>query len=330
MNNMKDIAVYKLDCIYDDPRYEGFSFGGAPSLLGKGCLDDDFLPDNPWLDWDATRLTSLWKPPKVLGRVRSFNDYPCVDTMPAFSQRAVDVLRDMLEPNGELLPLISDVGTYYAYNITTIANILNHDKSEIEWFDDSDSKSERPMCIDRYEFFPDRINGLTIFRLPETATEVFVTSDFVSRVRDAGLKGFDFAKLWPFPRGVDWEELHKKEEIEQMRRGLPKGQTLKGNTVIIILTLKAARPAKEERKRVNALMEQLDAILVDHKSDAPAVGNLEGSKFVKGECRLYFSCPDAEKLAKTLNTWVKNVKWDGDVTVLKQKSPFDESDFYET
>src|SRR5437899_2637605 len=102
----ESINIYQLQPVLDDPRFEGFAYEDSPSLRGKFSLVEDFLPDST-TGWAAPHLARIWKPLKVIGRVRPFNDYPCISLMiPAFSERAVASLRDFLEPNGELLPLI--------------------------------------------------------------------------------------------------------------------------------------------------------------------------------------------------------------------------------
>jgi hypothetical protein len=135
---MPENALYNLDPITDDPEFAGFRFVREESLRGQGRLTWDFDPDDVQTKgraWTVTRMAPTWKPQPVLGRVQPHNDYPCVNlTVPAFNRRAVDALRDFLEPNGELLPLVSSVGEYYAYNITTVVDCLDHERSEIEWF----------------------------------------------------------------------------------------------------------------------------------------------------------------------------------------------------
>ena len=80
-------------------------------------------------NWTVPPLAPFWTPQRVIGQVRPFNDYPCVDLIvPAFSRKAVDALRNLLEPNGELLPLVAEVGEYFAYNITTVADILDQNE----------------------------------------------------------------------------------------------------------------------------------------------------------------------------------------------------------
>jgi hypothetical protein len=92
------------------------------------------------------------------------------------------------------LYLVSSVGEYDAYNITTVADILDHDRSDIIWFDE---KHDLALRIRRYECIPEELTGLSIFRLVEMCSSTFVTQVFVDRVREHGLQGFRFTRLWP-------------------------------------------------------------------------------------------------------------------------------------
>jgi hypothetical protein len=192
--------LYLLEGFVDIPEFEGFGFGNAKSFRGKGRLAFDFSPDDiptKGRAWTVTRMAPTWVPPRVRGRVSPSNDYPCINlSIPAFSRRAVDALRDFLEPNGELLPLVSSVGEYYAYNVTTVVDVLDHERSDIDWYND---KHDTAFEIRRYECLPGRLTGLSIFRLVENSVSTFVHQVFVDRVRQHGLRGFDFTRLWPPP-----------------------------------------------------------------------------------------------------------------------------------
>jgi hypothetical protein len=129
-----------------------------------------------------------------------------------FSRKAVDALYDMLEANGEILPLIFEgkENEYFAYNVLTVSNAVDEEKSEIDRRQDG-----RFSHIKRYEFDPAQTAGLTIFktwenkspRVPNSHTyvsvEVFVTDPFVKRVQEAGLFGFDFDLKWRGPTADD-------------------------------------------------------------------------------------------------------------------------------
>lgn len=118
-------------------------------------------------------------------------DYPICEE-PAFSERAVDVLRDILEANGELLPVSCPQGDYWLYNVTRLLQALDYDNSDVYYFDNS----RRVMSIDRYAFNDEAIGEIPIFKLADWPT-VFplVTESFVDRVRKHSLLGFDFKLL---------------------------------------------------------------------------------------------------------------------------------------
>jgi hypothetical protein len=129
-----------------------------------------------------------------------------------FSRKAVDALYNLLEANGEILPLIFEgkENEYFAYNVLTVSNAVDEEKSEIHRHPDGDFS-----YIKRYEFDPTQTAGLTIFktwenkspRVPNSHTyvsvEVFVTDPFVKRVQEAGLFGFDFRLKWSGPTADD-------------------------------------------------------------------------------------------------------------------------------
>ncbi len=111
------------------------------------------------------RLKDTWKEPAVVGRVGAYNDFPCINMYyPAFSQRACDALRDLLEPNGELLPIRSNVGVkYYFYNITTVVDALAVEKCDVFWLKPGVTAGE----IEVYAFHREKLAGLSIFYLYE-------------------------------------------------------------------------------------------------------------------------------------------------------------------
>jgi hypothetical protein len=117
-------------------------------------------------------------------------DFPSlIGHIPVFSQRAAEALGDMLEPNGQLLPLDCGRGVYYAYNVTKLVDALDEEQSEIVRF-----SSGRIMDIRRYALAGEGLDeGLTIFKLSVTPLlRVFVTGRFVEAVELSGLVGFTF------------------------------------------------------------------------------------------------------------------------------------------
>jgi len=240
--------------------------------------------------------------------------------LPAFSQRACDVLRDMLEPNGELLPIRSPVGIpFYFYNITTVVDALDVKTSDCFWYNE-------PILtggIDYFSFRPERLGGLSIFRIYEHPVATLVTSEFVRRVRDAGLNGFNLRKIWPLPSDVNWRNQQKPEMRSQT-------DGLKRHTIVIQWPLSDKRPNAGERKRLKRLEDELDAQLIVSSLDAPFLGWYEGSDKVAGEFRMFLSCPDADRLEEHLRPWLTCLEWSESVRVVKRYGQMHDSDASES
>lgn len=325
-------ALFKLEHITDDPRFEGFAFVRGRSLRGDGILDDDFMPNNiptKGRKWTAPRLSGVWVPQPVAGRVRKANDYPCVNmSIPAFSRRAVDALRDYLETNGELLPLVTKVGEYFAFNVTKVADVLNHQRSKIEWLGESHVSA---LEIGRYECIADRLKGLSIFRLVEECSSTFVTQCFVDRVFEHGLQGFHFIKVWPLPRGKSWRDEDQPVQSSQSTRSESRESPSPiGNTVVLLLATDGARPTKLERQRIDDLMNDLDSTLYDPTAkDSEFLGSVHGHEHTDGAFRVFLTCPNADLLVRRLRPLLRKLNWRNQTTLLKRYGEFDDPDCLE-
>lgn len=111
--------------------------------------------------------------------------------VPVFNARAADLLRPLLIDNGELLPLLCDEGSYFAYNVTTVLDALDLEKSSIIRF-----ASGRIMDITRHEFLQAKVTH-SIFKIPQVPwMEVFVTDEFRDAVSQHRLTGFTFKLVW--------------------------------------------------------------------------------------------------------------------------------------
>jgi hypothetical protein len=315
-------AIYKLEPILDNPKYEGFGMGDRPSLRGKRNryedLDLDF--DSATGEWVAPRLSIIWKPVRVTGRVRPFNDFPCLGlTYPVFSQRAVDVLRDVLLPNGELLPLITSVGSYFLFNCTTIVDIVDFERSKLDYLN-----KNTILEIDHLNVHEDRLTDLSIFQIRKYPGRCCVTDGVARRIRDAKLDGIELRKLWPLPEDVpSWLHRKRPECHDELTRQLAsESRPIKGNAVVLRLALKGEQPSPNERSRVEEIANELDGMLVNPRSNAKYFGNLEITEFVSGEARFFFSCPDADDLAQKLKPWVKTLRWDSQKWLTKRYGEF--------
>ncbi|SFH80401.1 imm11 family protein [Planctomicrobium piriforme] len=314
-------AIYKLESISDNPKFEGFGMGEQPSLMGRRDRYDDLRTeyDSKAKEWKTSRLAEIWEPLRVLGRVRPFNDFPCVMDIPAFSVRAVEVLRDILEPNGELLPLDTSVGSYYLFNCMTVADIIDFERSKIDFLN-----KQTILDIDHLEVYEDRLDGLSIFQMRKYPNRCLVTDSVARRIREAKLEGFEFQKMWPLPTDVYWM-MHRKDprcHDELTAQPATESRPIKGNTVVLRLALEGVIPSVVEEARFETIADELDALLVNPHRNAKYFGNLEITEFVPGEARFFLSCPDADELAKKLKPWAKTLDWPGEKWLLKRYGEF--------
>ena len=121
-------------------------------------------------------------------------DLSSVGTTPLLSLRAVKVLDDLLTDAGELLPVLTSIGSYFAYNVTRTVSALDREQTEAEWLD-----SDRILADHRLAFRPDVVEGLSFFRIPELLGRQFMTEVPADRIRRAAFRGFDLAPIWRSP-----------------------------------------------------------------------------------------------------------------------------------
>jgi hypothetical protein len=100
-------------------------------------------------------------------------------------------LRDMLEANGELLPMDGDDGTeLFAFN-AQVVDALDEERSDVARF-----SSGEILEIRKPVFRTEALRDVDIFRLPGRGGETFVSERFVQRVQEAGLQGLSFLEVW--------------------------------------------------------------------------------------------------------------------------------------
>jgi hypothetical protein len=177
------------------------------------CKDEKDV--KKFMYWHGQPLAHMWKvieveiPEEDLEAWES--DFPGFGGTPTFSQRAVETLRDVLEGNGELLPVKRDSQTYFCYNVTNIVDAL----------DPTESTFDEYGAVETHCFSSRKVKDQLIFKLPHllpkevklpwphikdrrwlppgrqvTQHDVYVSDVFVQRVRAADLRGFEFERVW--------------------------------------------------------------------------------------------------------------------------------------
>jgi len=109
------------------------------------------------------------------------------------------VLKDYLKKE-ELLPVDcefdQDYGRYHALNVLTVLDCLDLENSEYNTVPDGEG-GEIIMFIRKYALKKDVIEGIDLFKIRERKeTFIYVSQNFVDRVNEHGLTGFDFSLIW--------------------------------------------------------------------------------------------------------------------------------------
>ena len=129
-------------------------------------------------------------------------DFPQLSStsIPIFSSRAIDALRDLLERNGEILPTTCGGDQLFFFNVTRVIDAFDESNSEVIRY----RATSEIARVARYFFLEERLAGAVIFKIPQfPVSRVFVTDPFVERVRSTGLTGFWFPRLWsPDPKAL--------------------------------------------------------------------------------------------------------------------------------
>jgi hypothetical protein len=106
--------------------------------------------------------------------------------------RAASVLRDLCLQAGELLPLTCPEADLVAWNVTTVVDALDEEKSKLIRF-----PGGRVMSIQQHCFKPPTLEGVVAFRIPQVRTAIFLSPEFAERAKAARLTGTAFHETWP-------------------------------------------------------------------------------------------------------------------------------------
>lgn len=164
---------------------------------------DWLIPTDPdefeyFFGLDGTPITAWhypeFRPIERQESISLYSDFPWFgEHAPLVRRPAVAALGDTLRQYGQLLPLGGEEAWFF--NVTVIIDALDREQSEIAYFDDGTI-----LAIEHFEFKPDRLEGVEVFKLPIRASPVFVDARFVERVRQAGLQCVGFDHIWQSAR----------------------------------------------------------------------------------------------------------------------------------
>jgi hypothetical protein len=138
-------------------------------------------------------------------------------------------------------------------------------------------------------------------------------STLKEKAESAGLNGFYFIKIWPFPEGESWERM------ETLRRRSSRGKTepMKGQCLTISLKLERGKPTEAQESWVRELAFQLEEFLNEgaDSQEAEFVGAIDDVDSHKNKARIILACPDVYLLFDKIKPWISKVDWPGAVEV---------------
>jgi hypothetical protein len=112
-------------------------------------------------------------------------------SIPIFSSQAAAALKPLLAPNGELLAVRLLDQQWYAFNVTTVIDAIDHERAVLQYF----PGTNRAFMIERYAFHAEAITN-AIFKIPQMPVPNYVTDEFKSLFQAEALTGFDFKEVW--------------------------------------------------------------------------------------------------------------------------------------
>lgn len=113
------------------------------------------------------------------------------------SENAKVLLDNTLKDSVLLLPLLNDVCSYYIICPIIKVDALDKEKSIFKKL----PFSNKILKVLHFEFIPELIKDLIIFKVPEFVSDIFVTDKFRKIYNQKNLKGLEFTEnetIWEF------------------------------------------------------------------------------------------------------------------------------------
>lgn len=165
------------------------------NLTWKNDIDIDEVQT-----FDGRPKFKNWNPIQVKRMYdREFSNSPGLSShIPIFDQSAVDILKDLLIGNAEILPLDCEYGKYFAINVIKVLDCIDYEKAEFKMFRDG----KRIMRFTKYAFDLLKVGNEHLFKIvDEPLRRPFVSDEFRNRILLNDLTGFKFELAWDSDEG---------------------------------------------------------------------------------------------------------------------------------
>jgi hypothetical protein len=160
--------------------------------------------DHDLLIFDGKARAPSWRPMRMR-RLKFIDrqflqpcDFPCGSAgghLP-MTDTARGKIGPHLERYGEFLPLSCDEGKFWTFHVTHFVDALDENASDVLRATDDPSLV---LIIHKHVFLPEKLTTDWMFKLPQSRGRgpLYVTDPFVNMIRDSGLTGLEFKRIWP-------------------------------------------------------------------------------------------------------------------------------------
>lgn len=143
-------------------------------------------------------MLSSWSPIRTVpARTGLRNDFHVELTVPVVSEKALNIIKSMVERETEFLPLIHPKENYYILNVCNILNCLDSNRVEYTTFSTGEVKKYTKLAFRPEIIVKSHIFKTTYHNIPDVAlNQIFVSNHFRNVVMESGLCGFYFTEVW--------------------------------------------------------------------------------------------------------------------------------------
>lgn len=178
------MKIWKLGRDVDN--YESLAWG-----------DDEYDIDLNFIQsFNGTSKEKDWIPIQLkrMSDDTEFSNTPSLSAhIPVFDKKAVDILREYLIGNAEILPIFCGDKEFFAINVISVLDCIDYETSEYKTFRDG----VRIMRFIKYAFIEEKIENVHLFKIKdEPLKSPFVSDAFRKKILDSDLKGFRFELVW--------------------------------------------------------------------------------------------------------------------------------------
>jgi hypothetical protein len=266
---------------------------------------------------DLAAIRRSWMAPRVQRWCAEWNDAPPLGSAPtyALSDRAVDALRDLLEPDAVLLPLGPRARRYFVFIARVLPKALDTKQTHTALRHMVDG--HRVWHIDRYGFRLDQTEPVAAFRVPQNPYVTFVTDRLVQRVKERRLNGFVFEIAFPLKASDTKAEVAWRTECRHAREGLPRGKTVEGQRIAVrfLLDNPDRAPTERQERQIKAWAKWVNDRLFDPTDLSPAIGSEHMTSPETGEMVSIFAGPDADALIARIKPLIADARWPGRIRI---------------